>query len=92
MEVEEVYANADLVLVYAYGYHGAWEESTGAFAPIYPGIEGTERVNSYYMTVDSTWDTLEVWGGKADKTILVISAKGNPFKFQSISKANLKEL
>ena len=49
MEVEEVYANADLVFLYAYNYHGSWEESTGAFAPIYPGPQGSERVNSYYM-------------------------------------------
>jgi len=89
MEVEEVYANADLVFVYAYGYHGAWEESTGAYSPIYPGIEGTERVNSYYMTVDSTWDTLEVWGGKPDKTVLVISAKGNPFKLANSSQHDI---
>ena len=44
MEVEDVFNNADLVFVYAYGYHGSWEESTGAYAPIYPGLEGTERV------------------------------------------------
>ena len=89
MEVEEVYNNADLVFVYAYGYHGSWEESTGAYAPIYPGLEGTERVNSYYMTVDSTWDTLEVWGGKPDKTVLVISAKGNPFKLTNTSQHDI---
>ena len=32
MEVEEVYANADLVFFYPYSYHGRWEETTGAFA------------------------------------------------------------
>ena len=41
------------------------------------------------MTVDSTWDTLEVWGGKADKTILVISAKGNPFKLANSSQHDI---
>ena len=83
MEVEEVYANADLVFLYAYGYHGSWEESTGAFAPIYPGREGGR---TYYMTIDSTWESLEVWGGKPDKTVLVISAKGNPFKLKNTSQ------
>ena len=89
MEVEQVYDNADLVFVYAYGYHGSWEESTGAYAPLYPGLEGKarglERVNSYYMTVDSTWESLEVWGARPDKTILVISAKGNPFNLTNSS-------
>ena len=90
MEVEEVYANADLVFLYAYNYHGSWEEHTGAFAPIYPGPVGTERVysysNSYYMTVDATWDTLHVWGGKPDKTVLVVNAKGNPFNLTNTSQ------
>ena len=31
------------------------------------------------MTVDSTWESLEVWGGVPEKTILVISAKGSLF-------------
>ena len=89
MEVKQVYDNADLVFVYAYGYHGSLEESTGAYAPLYPGLEGKargqERVNSYYMTVDSTWESLEVWGARSDKTILVISAKGNPFNLTNSS-------
>ena len=79
MEVEEVYALADLVFFYPYAYHGIWEETTGAYSPIYPGEEGSERVNSYYMTVDSTWESLEVWGGAPEKTVLVISARGNAF-------------
>ena len=86
MEVKEVYANADLVFLYAYNYHGSWEEYTGAFAPIYPESVETERVNSYYMTVDATWDTLQVWGGKPEKTVLVVNAKGNPFKLTNTSQ------
>ena len=82
MEVNKVYETADLVLLYAYAYHGAWEETTGAFSPLHAREESSERVNYFYMTVESTWESLEVSGGVPEKTILVVSAKSSLFKLR----------
>ena len=80
-EISEVYKQADLVFVMAFGYSGSWFKNTGAFAPLYPG-EDTKVPEEEYLTVDSSWRHMKKRGALPEKTVLVVSPKGNSFKLK----------
>merc|ERR1712088_1152345 len=82
-EISEVYKQADLVFVMAFGYSGRWFKNTGAFAPLYPG-EDTMVPEEEYLTVDSSWRHMKKRGALPEKTVLVVSPKGNSFKLNEI--------
>jgi|ERR1712130_33294 len=77
-EISEVYKQADLVFIMAFGYSGNWFKNTGAFAPLYPG-EDTRVPEEEYLTVDSSWRHMKKRGALPEKTVLVVSPKANSF-------------
>lgn len=78
--IAKLYKHADLVFVQFFGYHGSWEKSTDAFAPLRNTKSQVSDKN--YLTVEFSWNYMKKRGALPCKTVMKIAMKSAEFRLK----------